>query len=143
MKAYAEKDLVKNRAAVLLSGGAEADRRAWASEAAGHFPSPDLVEAKDASDLDFAFRAKNSVVYVPDLGALDAATQFRLMHNIKEVEERPKWVLGLGGSVDNARSKGLVREDLAYWLERSRVDLSNAELKVAIKKRRAKQGKSK
>ena len=49
---YTEEDLVSNRSALLLYGGDEAERRAWAHEAAGHFASEGpLVEVRSAQEL--------------------------------------------------------------------------------------------
>ena len=44
-------------------------------------------------------------------------------------------------SPEGALNKGLLRDDLAYALARSKVDLNADEVKQSVKKRRAKAGK--
>jgi hypothetical protein len=64
--------------------------------------------------------------------------QRELVRALREKEERPKVVLGLSGSPDQALSKGQWRDDLHFAFSRGRVDLGNAEVKAARAKRRKK-----
>ena len=144
MAGFTEAQLVSNRAVVLLYGGSEADRREWATEAATHLEGGrGLFEARDDAALSHALKAPAGVVYVPDAQVLSAPVQRELVRVLKQKEERPKFVLGLPVGPDTAWNKGLMRDDLHYALQRVKVDLGNAELKAALKKRRAKAGKMK
>ena len=144
MSTYSEPELVGNRVCVLLFGGTESDRQSWAGEAASHyaFEGP-LTEVKDAAQLANVVSKNRGVVYVPDFGRYDDLAQRAVVNSMKAHEERAKWILGLTQLPTSARAKGLLREDILYWLERSTVALSSAEAKEAIKKRRAKQQKGK
>lgn len=138
LKTYREDELIQNRAPVLLHGGSEAERRAWAEEAAAAFPTEGpLREAKGPQDLAAALASSRGVVYVPDLGALGDAGQRVLMACLLK-EERPKLVLGLSIQPTTALDRGLLRDDLSYRLQISRVDLTSPGLAEAIRSRRAK-----
>ncbi len=124
MQSYSNEQLKKNRAAVLLYGGSEADRRAYAVEAAAAFPGEGpLVEAKDAPAIARALMASRGVVYVPDTTALPFATQREVVRTLKEKEERPKLVLGLPVAPDTAADRGVLLDDLKYWLRKALVDV--------------------
>lgn len=140
MAAYSEEQLVENRVCVLLFGGSESDRQHWAAEAASHFSfEGPLTEVKDSAGLAQSVSRNRGVVYVADLTRFDTLEQRAVVNCMKAHEERAKWILGLPQPPAALRAKGLVREDVLYWLEKSKVDLSTAEAKEAIKKRRAKQ----
>lgn len=143
MPKYPESQLVLNRASVLVFGGGEADRRAWAMEAASSLGLSQLTEAKDDAALARAQRSNQGVVYVPDAQVLSAGAQRELVRVMRQQEERPKFVVGLGMAPDAALQKGLLRDDLHFALHRAQVDLSDGELKATLKKRRAKAGKMK
>lgn len=124
MHAYTVDQLKKNRASVLVFGGTEADRRAFALAAAQHFREEGaLVEARDAAALDKALGHDKGVVYVPDACALPPATQREVVRLLREREERPKLVLGLPMQPAAALDKGLLRDDLHYWLRTAVVDV--------------------
>lgn len=115
--------LKKNRVSTLLFGGAEADRRAVAVAASQELPGAGLVEARDAAALERALGNPRAVVYVPDVTALPAATQRLVVRVLREREERPKLVLGLGSSPQAALDKGQLTEDLHFWLAASTVEV--------------------
>ena len=141
---YPEDQLVANRTAVLLFGGTEADRRAWAGEAAAGFAAEGpLLEVESVAALPSALQRSRGVVFVPDLGGLGLEAQAKIVRCLIESEERPKLVLALQYGPDHARGKGLLREDLAYRLEKAQVDLSDPALKEAIRGRRLKAEKRK
>lgn len=124
MQGYSNEQLKKNRAAVLLYGGSEADRRAYAAEAAAAFPGEGpLVEAKDAVAVARALTGSRGVVYVPDATALPFAAQREVVRTLREKEERPKLVLGLPLAPDTALDRGALLEDLRYWLRKAQVDV--------------------
>lgn len=124
MHAYTPDQLKKNRACVLVFGGTEADRKAFALAAAQHFPDEGaLVEARDADALAKALGHDRGVVYVPDASALPPATQREVVRLLREREERPKLVLGLPMQPDAALDKGLLRDDLHFWLRAAQVDV--------------------
>jgi hypothetical protein len=136
--------LVENRVCVLLFGGSESDRVNWAAEAASYYVAEGpLTEVKDAAALSQSVNRNRGVVYVPDFSRYDTLAQRAVVNCMKANEERAKWILGLTLPPANARAKGLIREDVLYWLEKSKVDLSSSEAKEAIKKRRAKHHKTK
>ncbi len=141
---YSEHQLVTNRAAVLLFGASEAHRLEWAEEAAEAFteegPLARLAEPEEESMAGLLARTKG-VIYVPDASKLSWDAQRELARQLREKEERPKWVVGLGMSPEGAVGKGLLRDDLAYALARSKVDLNADAVKQSVKKRRAKAGK--
>lgn len=133
---YREQDLVQNRTSLLLFGGREEDRRAWAEEAASSFTAEGPLRTVDAVE---ALRAqplgKRGVVFVPDVVALGIDGQGLLVQALAQ-EEKPKLVLALGQPAADAVARGLLREDLAYRLQHARVDLSSGEVKEGIRARR-------
>lgn len=141
---YSEHQLVTNRAAVLLFGASEAHRLEWAEEAAESFteegPLQQVAAPEEESMASLLARTKG-VIYVPDAAKLSWDVQRELARQLREKEERPKWVVGLGMSPEGALGKGLLRDDLAYALARSKVDLGSDDVKQSVKKRRAKAGK--
>ena len=141
---YSENQLVTNRAAVLLYGASEAERQKWAQEAAEAFaeegPLEELREPEEKA-LASAFARSKGVIYVPDASKLPWDSQRELARQLREKEERPKWVVGLAMSPEGAVHKGVLRDDLAYALARSKVDLNDVAVKQSVKKRRAKAGK--
>lgn len=142
MNGYRENDLVGNRTAVLLWGATDADRKAWAEEAAaalGHA----LHVVESPAQLAGALSAPEGVVYLPDITALGHEVQAALVRCLKEREERPKIVAGLAGSRQLALDRGLLRMDLDYSLAVGRLDLSADGIKEAIRSRRAKGAKHK
>lgn len=135
---YSERELVSNRASVLLYGGTDKDRRAWAEQAQQQFAHEgELVEITSAQQLAAALNRANGVVYIPDVGALSTEAQAAVLRCLQEREERPKIVVGVAVAVEEARFNGSLREDLLYRLDRARVDLSVAENREALKKRSA------
>ena len=136
---YQEAELVVNRAAVLLFGGSESDRRAWAEEAALGFEADGpLVEVGQVAALTAALGRPGGVVFVPDLVALGEEAQGHILQCLLHREERPKLVLGLPGPLTEVAARGLLRDDLAYRLAPGRLDLSTEGLKEAIRARRQK-----
>lgn len=137
-RGYREEELVANRASLLLSGGSEDERRAWANEAAEHFAAEGpLVEVRSAAELAQALKAPRGVVFIPDVGKLEPVAQAQLLRCLQLQEERPKVVVGLAGSPDQARTRGTLREDLHYRLHQALVDMNAEGLRDALKKRRA------
>ncbi len=135
---YSEADLVQNRASVLVYGGSEADRRAWADEVAQRLTQGALVEVGAGPDLDRALERKSGVVFIRDLTQLSSEAQGKLVRCLVERDEQPKFIVALPMAPDTARTKGQLREDLAFRLARARVDLSDPALKEAIRVRREK-----
>ncbi len=137
MRGYTEGQLITNRVAVLLCGGAEGDRRAWALEAATSFPDEGpLVEAADGNALVQASSLRQGVVYVPDATQLSWASQRELTRLLREREERPKFVLGAAQSLAALNQRGLLRDDLLFALAKGTVDLGSSEVKDSIARRR-------
>ena len=139
MERYAENELISNRSAVLLAGGTEQDRLAWAEEAARQFEAegPLRVVAGEA-DLTAALAQPRGVVFIPNVLSLSREAQGLLVRCLREREERPKLVIGLFGSTEDARAKGNLREDLHYTLQTGFLDLSAPGVRDAIKQRREK-----
>ena len=136
-RGYNEDELVCNRAALLLYGGDEANRRAWALEAAGNFASEGpLVEAHRLPDLDAALQRNNGVVFVPAVLGAGLEGQSQILRCMHEREERPKLILGLSMNPDDALSQGILRDDLAYRLKPARVNLDDPRVLSAIRARR-------
>jgi hypothetical protein len=134
MPGYAEQDLVSNRTSLLLFGGAEGERRAWAEEAAESFLGErPLRTCASAPSLRAELAVGRGVLYVPDVAALGPDGQGLLVRCLREQEERPKLVLGLPQAPDDALAQGLLRSDLHYALRLARVDLSD---KAALEARR-------
>src|SRR6266852_6001351 len=115
-RGYSEDELVCNRAALLLYGGDEADRRAWALEA--------------------ALQRNNGVVFVPAVLGAGFEGQSHILRCMHEREERPKLILGLSMNPDDALSQGILRDDLAYRLKPARVNLDDPSVFSAIRARR-------
>ena len=120
---YSLDALKKNRVSALLYGGTEADRRALAVAATQELDGAGLIEAKDAQALERAVGNARAVVYVPDVTVIPAVTQRLLVKVLREREERPKLVLGLPTTPETAAQKGLLTEDLRFWLTHSTVDV--------------------
>ena len=123
MTGYSAEQLTENRASLLLVGGAEADRRAFAVSAAARLTSEPFIEVTDVGQLERAFRLHRGVVYVPDVLAIPAATQRALVRVLRAQEERPKFALGLSLAVDAAVEKDLLTDDLRYWLRAATVEV--------------------
>lgn len=136
---YREDDLVKNRTAVMLIGGSEADRRAWAEEAASYFPGEGAVrEVTEEAHLSAALAQGRGVVFIPDTLALGINAQGSVLRCLQYQEERPKLVLGVPGDPAEARASGALREDLHYRLHLSLVDLATPGLREVMRVRRNK-----
>ena len=120
---YSLDALKKNRVSTLLYGGTEGDRRALAVAATQELEGAGLVEAKDADALERAVGNARAVVYVPDVTVIPPVTQRFLVRLLREREERPKLVLGLPTSPETAAQKGVLTEDLRFWLAHSTVDV--------------------
>ncbi len=139
---YTEAELVTNRSSLLLSGGGEADRRAWAEEAAKHFPGEgDVVELSSPEDLPAALERPRGVLFIPDAAQLPPDAQMRIVHCLRTQEERPKIILGLSSSPAEALANGELRADLHYRLQTARVDLSTPGLRDVLRARRAARAK--
>lgn len=123
MTTYALDALKKNRVSMLLFGGSEAERRAFASSVPPELDGAAFVEARDAAALEKTFNQTKSVVYVPDVAALPPVSQRALVRVLREKEERSKYVIGLGTSPDTALEKGALTEDLRFWLRQATVDV--------------------
>lgn len=135
---YREEDLVCNRAAVLLIGGNDSERRAWAEEVATHFPAEgSLRVVEEASQLSAALAAGRGVVFVSDVVKLGVEGQAQVLRCLQYQEERPKIVVALGMDATAARSQGKLREDLHYRLHLSIVNLSTPGLRDVMRARRA------
>ena len=134
---FSAEALVTNRAAVLVVGGAEADRRQWAQLAAASWELP-LVDASDPVAFPEATARINGVVYVADVTRLSGDLQRELTRILHDQEERPKLVLGLPTSAETAMSKGALRDDLWFSVRRAVVNVADPEVKGAMKRRQAK-----
>ncbi len=136
-RGYSENELISNRAALLLYGGSENDRRRWALEAAGNFVEEgQLVEVAAVSELEKTLEPTKGVVFVADGLQLGLEGQAQLLRCLKEREERPKLVIGLPLSPEAALEQGTLREDLSYRLQSARVNLDAPGLRDAIRTRR-------
>src|SRR5215813_1349303 len=136
-RGYREDELVSNRAALLLYGGEDADRRAWALEAAGNFAAEGaLVEARNLPELEPALQRNRGVVFVPAVLGLGLDGQGQILRCMQEREERPKLVLGLSMTPEAALQEGVLRDDLAYRLRSAHVNLSDLNVSEAIRARR-------
>ncbi len=137
-RGYREEELVANRASVLLSGGTEDERRTWAATAARNFSKEGpLVEVRQTEQVGDALRQPRGVVFIPDVARLSIPAQGLIVRCLQTQEERPKIVVGLSGGVEQARSKGTLREDLLYRLHLSQVDLTTEGMRELIAQRRA------
>ena len=135
--AYAEPELVENRASLLLFGGTATERRAWATEAADAFSHEGaLREVSQLTALESALALKGGVVYVPDVLALGREGQMALVRCLQLQEERPKFVLGILRSPVNALADGSLRDDLHYRLSQALVNLALPEVQTVIRGRR-------
>ena len=135
--AFAPAELLTNRAAVLLHGGSEADRRHFADGAA-QARELSLQDASDPAALPAATAAANAVVYVADVTRLPPDAQRELARVLHQQEERPKLLLGLPRSVDGALAQGALRDDLWFALRRAVVDAGSSEAKEAVRRLAAK-----
>jgi hypothetical protein len=133
---YPENALVGNRAAVLLWGGSEEDRRAWAEEASSQHGAGPLRTAGEDVELQQALADARGVVFVPNVSTLSDATQRALVLCLREQEERPKLVLSLNTQRQTALDRGELRPDLDYALLQGRVDLADPSVRQAIQSRR-------
>lgn len=137
-RGYREEELVANRASVLLSGGTEDERRTWAATAARNFSKEGpLVEVRQTEQVGDALRQPRGVVFIPDVARLSIAAQGLIVRCLQTQEERPKIVVGLSGGVEQARSRGTLREDLLYRLHLAQVDLTTEGMRELIAQRRA------
>ncbi len=135
-RGYREEELVSNRASLLLYGGMEEERRAWAQDAAHHFEHEGgLIEVRQAAELAEALKRPKGVVFVSDVSKLGREAQGHILRCLQMQEERPKLVLGLTGSADSALERGTLREDLHYRLHQAQVDLTVPGLRDLLKKR--------
>lgn len=136
---YSEEDLVSNRAALLLYGGNEADRRAWAHESAGHFAGEGaLIEIRSPQELANSLTRSRGVLFIPDALALGLEPQSQILRCLQEREERPKIIIGLPRLPDEALQQGLLRDDLSYRLRLARVNLDAEGLREVVQARRRK-----
>lgn len=133
-RGYREEELVSNRSSLLIHGGTDEERRAWAQEAARNF-DVELVEVRQVADLPGALRQPNGVVFIADVAKLGREAQFAILRCLQMQEERPKIVVGLSGSADAALTRGTLREDLHYRLHQAQVDLQTEGLRELLKKR--------
>ncbi|PTL79620.1 Fis family transcriptional regulator [Vitiosangium sp. GDMCC 1.1324] len=137
-RGYREEELVANRASVLLSGGTEDERRTWAATAARNFSHEGpLVEVRQSEQVSDALRKPRGVLFIPDVARLSFTAQGLIVRCLQTQEERPKIVVGLSGAVENARSKGTLREDLLYRLHLAQVDLTVDGMRELMVQRRA------
>ena len=120
---YTADQLKKNRASMLMVGGAEADRRAFALAAAQALPGEPFMEVKESAQVMRALKSQRGTVYVPDVSVLPAATQGEVVRVLREQEERPRFVFGLATSVETAHEKGGLTDDLRYWLRSATIDV--------------------
>lgn len=137
-RGYREEELVANRASVLLSGGTEDERRTWAATAARNFSKEGpLVEVRQTEQVGDALRQPRGVVFIPDVARLSIPAQGLIVRCLQTQEERPKIVVGLSGGVEQARTKGTLREDLLYRLHLAQVDLTTEGMRELLAQRRA------
>lgn len=136
---FPEDQLVQNRASVLLFGGSEADRRAWAEEAALRLREDGVLTTLGAeTELASALLDGRRVLFIPDIAQISQVGQMLLVKTLLEREDRPKIIVGLSIAPMDARLKGKLRDDLAYRLQVSNVDLSQPGMKSTLRDRRAK-----
>lgn len=137
-RGYPERDLVSNRSSLLLYGSTEAERRAWAEEAAACFEAEGPLHTVTSDDeLRARLPSPNGVLFVPDVSALSDTAQGEIVLALRQRDERPKLIIGVIGSPDTAREHGRLRADLQYALQMAQVNLDQPDLKDAIRARRA------
>jgi hypothetical protein len=137
-RGYSEQALVTNRSSLFLFGGSEAERRAWAEEAATNFAHEGpLSIASTAAELTLALRRTRGVVYVPDVTALRDEAQSLAVHVLREREERPKIIFGAPADPAPLVEHGRLRDDLHYSLAMAQVNLEEPGVREAIRTRRA------
>lgn len=137
-RGYPERDLVSNRASLLLYGSTETERRAWAEEAAELRPADgSLKVVANDSDLKQALGVQRGILYIPDVSQIGDSTQLELVRVLRERDERPKVIVGITGKPDTAREAGRLRSDLQYALHHAQVNLDEPGLKESLKLRRA------
>ncbi|XXF78042.1 Fis family transcriptional regulator [Myxococcaceae bacterium GXIMD 01537] len=135
-RGYREEELVSNRSSLLIFGGTEEERRSWAEEAAHHFEAEGpMVVARQPQELSEALKRSKGVVFIPDVTKLGIDVQGHIVRCLQTQEERPKLVLGLSGSAEQALLKGTLREDLHYRLHKALVDLGAEGLRDSLKQR--------
>ncbi|MGQ0506300.1 MAG: Fis family transcriptional regulator [Myxococcaceae bacterium] len=141
-QSYSEAELVKNRSAVLLYGGSEADRRAWAEEASAHLAGEGpFFPVTTPEELPKALSSPRGVVYVSNTAQFPLDAQAKILQCLLHQDERPKIIVALPNNPDTAVSNGAFRDDLAYRMRTVRVDLTAPGLKDQLKARRVKQAK--
>ncbi len=135
---YSESALVANRTSLLLYGGSDLDRRAWAEEAALNFEEegPLRIVGDDAEFLK-TLSITRGVVFIPDISALSIQSQGELVRILRAREERPKFVIGISGNPVAAREQNRIRWDLSFVLQVARVNLDTPALAEALRSRRA------
>lgn len=137
-RGYPEQALITNRSSLLLFGGSESERRAWAEEAAANFlDEGPLTVASTSAQLIEALHHTRGVVYVPDATGLSDEAQALAVHVLREREERPKIVFGMAGEPGLLSQQGRLRDDLHYSLAFAQVDLNESGVREAIRVRRA------
>lgn len=133
MTGYSEEQLVGNRAAVLLYGGAESERRAWAQRAAQSHAGTGtgLIEVADEKALPAALAKAEGVVFIVDGTRLGWDAQREVVRVLREKEERPKLVVGLSMPLEKAFEKGLLRDDFHWAFRRGLIDMANVKKRPA------------
>jgi hypothetical protein len=123
---------------LLLFGGTQDDRRAWAEEASEQFVGEGPLQIlTSANDLPHFLGSTRGVVFVPDVAVLTWTDQAQLVQCLLRQEERAKWVLGLTANPQKAVEEGLLRPDLWYRLRVAQVDASAPEVQTLLKQRRS------
>lgn len=138
-RGYSEAELVVNRSSLLLFGGSQADRKAWAVEAHQAFAAEGpLVEVTAPEHLGQALALPRGVVFLPDVPALGPEAQAQIIRCLQQQEERPKLVLGMQRRPVEVRDAGALRDDLLYRLQNAQVDLGVEDVQQKIRARRQK-----
>lgn len=141
-RGYSERELISNRSSLLLYGANEAERRAWAEEAASNFAAEGPLRVVQTDDAFVAATAVGrGVVYVPNMTALRPETQRNLVVLLHGHGDRPKVLVGLSRHPDVERDSGALRSELHYALQVAHVNLDEPGLKEAIAARRARAAK--
>jgi hypothetical protein len=134
---YSEQELVSNRSPVLLHGGTDRERLAWATEASLSFPEEGPLHLVSSSgELGAALQLGQGVVFVPDVATIGEGGQREVLASLKAFGPRPKIVLGVSGPLQAAVDQGALRDDLAFALRICTVDLSTPGLANTIAARR-------